>query len=143
MNENPEIKLTDTPMSAVMKLSKGNPGAVTAMMALITEGDGIDPDAFMGGFGCLLSLDNHKIYGTDIYVLWSDICMRNTARMIAVLRAVQLGFLKESVLQEACSAQDYSGCEKIDVLELYEKVCEQLPRFDSASVAVDENKEYP
>lgn len=136
------INLTDTAMSAVTKLSDGNPGAMSAMMALITEGGKIDPDAFMGGLGCLLSLDTHEIYGTDIYVLWSDICLRNTARMIVVLRTVQLGYLEESVLQNACSAQDYSGGELFNILELYERVCERLPNFDSESVGVESNKEF-
>lgn len=131
MNREVKIKLTDTPMSAIAKMSDGNPGAATVLMHMLTEGGKIDPDDFMGGLGAIMALDSHAIYGTDIYVLHSDICGKELAKTLAVLRAVQLGFFKESVLQDACSRQDYSGRELVPVEELYEKVKERLPNFDA------------
>ena len=125
------IQLNDNVISAVAKMSGGNPGAMTAMMEMIQDGEKIDPDSFMGGFGCVLSLDTHEIYGTDIYVLYSDICERSTPKTIAVLRAVQLGFLPSSTLKHACSMQDYSGKDMIDVEGFYQKVKKQLPNFDN------------
>ena len=125
------IQLTDNVISAVAKMSDGNPGAMTAMMEMIQNGERVDPDSFMGGFGCILSLDTHGIYGTDIYVLHSDICDRDLSKTLAVLRSVQLGFLHESTLKNACSRQDYSGKKMIPVKELYTKVKKRLPNFDN------------
>ena len=131
-NGNEKINLTDTPMSAIAKMSDGNPGAATVLVQMLAEGGKIDPDDFMEGMGAILALDSHAIYGTDIYVLHSDICGKELPKTIAVLRAVQLGFFNESVLQDACSRQDYSGRELVPVDELYEKVKERLPNFNAA-----------
>jgi len=125
-----KIQLTDSTMDVVVKMSQGNPGAMNAIMEMLKpESKEIDPDAVMGGLMKILALDTLGIYGTDIYVLHSDICDRNMIKMFAVLRAHQLGFLNGSVLVDACSRQDYSGKQMINVNDLYKKVKEALPRF--------------
>lgn len=130
MNTNTRIELTDTMMSATMKMVDGNPGAITALMSMMNEAETIDPQNFAGSLSPLLDLDSHGIYGTDIYVLWSDICGKDNAKTLAVLRAVQLGFFNEQTLKEACSKQDYSGRDMIPVDELYEKVYNRLEQFN-------------
>lgn len=125
-----KITLADNAMSAVVKMSEGNPGAMTALMEVIKCGEQVDPDDFMGGLGKILALDTLEIYGTNIYVLWNDICDRNTSKMIAVLRAYQLGFISDRILKDACYRQDRSGRDIIPVEELYSKVIERLPAFD-------------
>lgn len=125
-----KITLADNVMSAVIKMCEGNPGATTALMEIIKCSKQVDPDDFMGGLGKILALDTLEIYGTNIYVLWNDICDRNTSKMIAVLRANQLGFISDQILKDACHRQDRSGRKTIPVEELYSKVVERLPRFD-------------
>jgi len=130
------IQLTDNSFSAIMKMCDGNPGAMDVLMKM-TESSDIDPDAFMGGMGKILSLDTLEIYGADIYVLHNDICDSNMVKTFAVLRAHQLGFVNGNVLRDACSRQDYSGKEMINVDELYEKVKKQLPRFKRLETIID------
>lgn len=125
-----KITLADNAMSAVVKMCEGNPGAMTALVEVIKYGEQVDPNDFMGGLGKILALDTLEIYGTDIYVLWNDICDRNTSKMIAVLRANQLGFISNQILKEACHRQDRIGRDIIPVEELYSKVIERLPDFD-------------
>lgn len=125
-----KITLADNAMSAVVKMCEGNPGAMTALVEVIKYGKQVDPNDFMGGLGKILALDTLEIYGTDIYVLWNDICDRNTSKMIAVLRANQLGFISNQILKEACHRQDRIGRDIIPVEELYSKVIERLPDFD-------------
>ena len=120
--------------SVIAKMVEGNFGAMNACMCLLKEGEKIAPQSVMGGFGNILDLDREGIYGTDIYVFWSDICEKNTAKMIAVLRAVQLGLFSGRVLADACHRQDYSGREMVPVDELYSKVKEQLEMFDRNNV---------
>lgn len=128
------IQLNDTSMSAISKMAKGNPGAVSAMMSCLLDTK-TDPDMFMGGLGNILDLDTLGIYGTDIYVLWSDICNKDTPKFIAVLRATQLGFITGDILRDVAGRQDYSWKDMIDVEDLYKKVCERLPNFDKANRA--------
>ncbi|MCK9273177.1 hypothetical protein M0P65_06555 [Candidatus Gracilibacteria bacterium] len=130
MNQNTRIELMDTMIEAIKKISENNPGALTACMDLLKYGDQIDPDNLLGGFGNLLTLDAMGIYGTDIYVLWSDICDRNVAKMITILRAFQLGFISDEIVVNASHRQDYSGKYMINISELYNKVKETLPNFD-------------
>ncbi len=111
-------------------MSNCNPGAVTAMIEMLNNSDQIDPDDAMGGMGKLLLLDTFEIYGTDIYVLYNDICDRDIAKTIAIIRSAQLGLLVPAVLRDACSRQDYSGRKMIPVDELCQKIKEKLPRFN-------------
>jgi len=104
-------------------------------MELIIKTDEIDPDVMMGGLGHILLLDTLGIYGTDIYVLYSDICDRNIAKMITVLRAAHFGFISMEVVADAAHRQDYSGKELIDIESLYKQVKERLPNFDSKNQA--------
>lgn len=133
MNSMERITLSDSISSAISKMAEGNIGAVNACISLIEEGERTDPQNMMGGFDCILDLDREGIYGTDIYVFWNDICNQDTSKMMAVLRAVQLGFFSGRVLADACHRQDYSGRSMIPVEELYKMVTERLPAFDSAN----------
>lgn len=124
------IDLKDSTMDAVAKMSGGNFGAMEALIRTLQEGEKIDPDDVMSGLGSILMLDTLGIYGTDIYVLYSDICNKDLAKTIAVIRSVQLGFFKSPLLKEACSRQDYSGRNIVPVDELYLKVKSVQPNFD-------------
>lgn len=127
------ITLQDDGMSAMLKMADGNPGAVTAMMELLQDDNKTDPDSFIGGIGNILSLDTIGIYGTDIYVLWSDICGRDIVKMISLLRGHQLGFITSELLKEISGRQDRSGKSLIDIEDIYKKVCDYLPNFDKTN----------
>lgn len=127
-----KFNLNDDVLSGVFEMSNGNPGALTALMEMVSKGAEVDPDCFMGGLGIVLFLDELEIYGSDIYVLHSDLCNRDLVKTISLIRAVQLGILDRSILKDACSRQDYSGRKLINVEEMYLKVCETLPNFKRA-----------
>ena len=123
------INLNSSNMDIMVNMSKGNPGAITAMMECLNDNE-TDPDSFLKGAGAIVTLDSLEIYGTDIYVLWSDICEKDSIKMQAVLRGYQLGIVAGSTLKDACSRQDYSGKKLINVEEIYKGVCDMLPNFD-------------
>ena len=129
MNRNTRIQLQDSTMNVVTKMSEGNPGAINVIMLLLTRAGTIDKNDAMGGIGKVLLLDTFGIYGTDIYVFYSDICGSDLVKMVAVLRATQMGLFSSSILKDACHRQDYSGRDMVPVEELYNKVKEQLPLF--------------
>jgi len=122
------IELTDSMMDVTIKMCEGNPGAMTFIMEGMKESSNIDPDGFPE-IGFILNADRCGIYGTDLYVLWSDLCGRDMTLSIALLRATQLGIVSDELLADACSRQDYSGKGMIEVNDVYEQMCEKLPNF--------------
>ena len=132
------ITMNDSGQEILIKMCDGNPGALTAMMEIMQKGASIDSDA-ASPVSSILLLDSCGIYGTDIYVLWSDICNRNTVHMMAILRATQLGLFDRSTLKDACSRQDYSGKEMVPITELCEKVLIRLPSFNGGVIETEEN----
>lgn len=131
---NSRITMQDTTMDALVKMAEGNPGALTAMMGIIEKHDSIDPQAMLGGIGAIMILDTWGIYGTEIYVLYSDKCGRDVRKMLLLMRACQLGMFQQLKLKEMAADQ----CRKINLTDdewkdLDDKVCGQLTEFAKAS----------
>ena len=129
------ITLSDNMVTVASKLSEGNPGAVNVIMQIVKDSEKIDPDAMMGPFAHLLSLDSFGIYGSNIWILYKDICGQDLTNMLAVLRAVQLGMLSLSMVNRAIDGILGNSKEAVvlDVPGLLEKVREQLPEFGKAA----------
>lgn len=128
------IQLTDTGIDMVMKMSDGNPDAITAIMDIMAKSSGIDPQSALGEISCILSLDTHEIYGSDIYILWSDKCNREARRVVMLLRAVQLGFMPESKLRSLAGDQArLISLTEDEESELDKKVCDALSGFAKAA----------
>lgn len=129
-----KIKLQDTVQDIVLKMSSGNPGAITVLCDLANKGAEIDPQDFMDGLGSILMLDTCEIYGTDIYVLFNDKCGRDLRKTIMILRAVQLGLFDTIKLKNMCSDQ----MRKINLTDdewksLDDSVCDKLTQFQKAA----------
>lgn len=120
------IQLNTSIPGMIYAMSEGNPGATEVLAQLLGEsGSRIDPDSAYGGFGTILRLDGLKIYGHRIWQLYKDVCGEHLGKMIAVLRANQLGLLGEEALNHAI---DNYG-DDLDVDTLAAKVQERLPNF--------------
>lgn len=132
------IKLSDSPKDIIAKLADGNPGAMVACIEIFKNNQEIDPESALGSLGALFALDEYKIYGTDIYVLYSDICNKKLNWVIAVLRAVQLGLLPCGTLQQACARQDRTGSSLVFPLAMYWAVKNRLLNFDLGSTEPQE-----
>ena len=96
-----KIKLDDTLMTILLKLTEGNPGAATVLVKIVKEADTIDPDASLGHLAILLDLDTLEIYGSNIWILYKDICGQSIKHFIATLRAWQLGFISALTIKTA------------------------------------------
>lgn len=88
-------------LGTVMKFSKGNPGAMTCLMGLITE-------ALIPALTILPKIEKLEIYGTDLYVFWSDLCNKDYDLMVKLCKDCP-----DDILKDACSRQDYSGRELV------------------------------
>lgn len=107
------ITLDTSFQDALAGMSDGNPGAINAMleMSTVTMKEKHPLDVFYP----LLGLDGWGIYGTDIYVLWSDICDKDSEKAVKVIKAAQQGLIDSDLLKLACSKQDYSGKDMINM----------------------------
>ena len=122
------IQGSDSIMNAIIKMSDGNPGAMSVCMRLLNEGHKIDPDDFMGGFGNVLSLDTHNIYGERIWMLYKDVCGEDLTTMIGLLRGVQLGFMPVHELKQSVEGT-YGSMDDQRISGILAQVRERLPAF--------------
>ena len=124
------VELTDNLLDVFGKMAEGNPGALAAMMDIVEKHPAVDPQAAMGGLGVIMSFDDMEIYGSAIYVLWSDKCGKDSRKLIMLMRARQLGFFSEDKIKRMAADQ----MREIDLTpEEYEsldkQVCDQLESF--------------
>ena len=122
------IKLEMTAQDVLREMSGGNPGAVIACIDLMKQGPKVDPDALLGGLAQLMALDSLGIWESRIYLLWNDVCDQDTGKMIAVLRAYQLGQLAGVTEQALRFAMDHRG-QGLDLDAVVAAVQARLPNF--------------
>ena len=87
-------------MKTMMQLAQGNPGALTCLMGMMTG----EIAHSIAGLVIVPVIEKLNIEGTDIYVLWSDLCGKDYDLMAHLCDQVP-----EEILKDACSRQDYSG----------------------------------
>lgn len=86
-------------MKSITQLADGNPGALNFIMNLSNP---TVPTR------TLVKVDKSGMVGTDLYVLWSDLCDCDMEKVIKLMDNCPL-----DKLQDACSRQDRSGKEII------------------------------
>ena len=129
------VRITDFTLSLVgivIELSDGNPGAATTLMELAGSAAEVDPQNMLGGLGAVLMFDTYGIYGSDIYVLWNDQCLRDNRKMHLLMRATQLGIFDLNRLQTLAGDQDRTNLiSDEEFADLDYQVCKRLPEFMS------------
>lgn len=88
----------------IISMSKGNPGAMNCLIGMMT-GDIMNS---VHGLTILPKIEKCKIEGTDLYVLWSDLCDKDYKKMAELCKNCP-----DDILIDACSRQDYSGIELV------------------------------
>ncbi len=124
------IQITDSTLDVLTKMCDGNPGALNAMMEVMSHAKVIDPQSALEGMGVILSFDTSEIYGTEIYILFNDQCNRDVRQLLVLMRAVQLGFIGEQRVKQI--AKDQMGqnlLTETEMSELDKKVCQKLEGF--------------
>jgi hypothetical protein len=128
---NDRITLDKTIIDNLTAMAEGNPGAITVLMRMYTEGTAIDPDSLLGSLGAIMLLDTFRVYGHRIWMLYKDVCGEDITHTIAVLRACQMGIIPQSQVDTAI---DNRG-QGIDVEEVFKLLKEQLPAFGLVEVS--------
>ena len=120
------IKSLDmTIVEIISILSDGNPGAATVLAEILRNGSEIDPDA-AHPFLNILHFDTLAIYGPHIWMLYKNVCSKNLATTMAILRANQLGYVRDADIHDAINNYGRG----LDIEGLCKKVTEQLPNFN-------------
>lgn len=132
--KHPRITLDMDIPEVVMALSEGNPGAATVCMMVMKEGRAIDPQAALRGLHVLCDFDEFGIYGPRIWMFYKDVCGQDLAKMLAVLRAHQLGQLAGATEQAINHAIDNRG-DGLDLDAIMAAVMERLPKFNRQTTA--------
>lgn len=83
----------------ILQLAKGNPGALSCLLGMRN----LNP---FQGLVILDVVENLNIVGSDLYVLWSDLCNKDYNLMAHLCIEVP-----GHILKDASSRQDYSGIE--------------------------------
>lgn len=119
-----------TLIEASVALVDGNPGAATAVAALVLAArDGIDPGQPFGAHGPLFALDELELYGSDIWVLYKDVCGMDAVKFMALLRGWRLGVVRKEQLVAASLGMTPLGVAPLNPSHVLEQVKAQLPRF--------------
>lgn len=135
------LTLTMSGMDMVVALSDGNPGAVTVLMEMISKGRVIDPQSAFGPFTGFLSLDTYGIYGSNIWLLYKDICGSDIFRTLGLLRACQMGIVDNRDVDSAiaaCAGKPGTMMTPDRIDEALKALRSQLPSF-GANVAEEVN----
>jgi hypothetical protein len=90
--------------SQIKEFSNVNPGAVSFLMELLK------PENCIYKNEILLKLGEAKtIRGTNLYVLWSDLCKKEMKNVYSLCENCPT-----DILEDACNRQDYSGFKLIE-----------------------------
>lgn len=117
------IQLEMNASQILMVMSESNPGAVRVCAQLLHNKH--DPDDAFGGFGPILGLDSHGLYGSNIWILFKDCCQESILGVVTALRACQLGIISESKLWE-----HVDNSRPIDLIQLHKSVKSRLTNFN-------------
>ena len=100
------------------------------MMQLFQKGKQIDPDAAFEGLAPLIDLDSMGLYGSNIWILYKDICGESILNLFAVLRGNQLGFISAKDIFTAVENSRGPGKNiPFDIPTLLKQVQRRLPAF--------------
>lgn len=116
----------------VQALTGGNPGALSVCTLILKDGAKIDPDSAEGGFMPLLLMDTFEIYDGDIWLLYKDICGMDIVKLLAVLRACQMGGLADCTQASIKQSLQFVGRGikvQLDLDAILEAVQEKVPQF--------------
>lgn len=102
---------------SIIKLSKQNPGAIRVLVDLYKSAKTIDPYITYPSY-MLLNLDTAELYGSDIWILYKDICKKSYVCTHTGIRATQMGIIQGKQLKEG-----------FDFPETLERVQEKLDGY--------------
>lgn len=130
MRTHERIELHDSGEVVLEKISEGNPGALDCLVTCLKEGERVDPEHMLKGWAPIITADSIGIYGSELYLLWNDVCGRNPVRFIGLMRAWSFGYVTaERIRLAATESRSVEESDPLWVDHLLSKVRFRLPNF--------------
>lgn len=107
-----KLGLTDSLQDIIIKLSEGNPGAMSFIFEIIKYQEN-NPIKLVEEF---LTIDSMHLYGSHLYMLWNDCCNRDVEKSLKIIKGYRLGNIKDSDIKERIINVSY-GISFDDLLE--------------------------
>lgn len=84
----------------IFEISNGNPGAMMVLMSMLNG----SIEECVAGITIIPIIKEYGIKGTNLYVLWGDLCNKDLSKVAQLCKDCP-----KDILIDACSRQDYSG----------------------------------
>jgi len=120
-----KLRLEDSIQDMLIKLAGGNPGAFTVCLDILRHGAQIDPDCAHPMLH-VLDFDDMGLYGSEIWMLYEDVCGTDLVKLLGVLRGKQLGYIRTGDILRAVREG-----QSLDIDDIVERVCKELPSFNA------------
>ena len=95
------IAISDDLVTALQKMSEGNPGAINVIMQLVEKTDELYVGQGFAPFECVSRLDKLAIYGPSIWILYKDICHQRIELVFKMLHANVKGILSDADINKS------------------------------------------
>ncbi len=107
-----KINLNDKFSDIIIKLSEGNPGAMTTLFEIMK----VKKNEEISCISTFLVIDTMELYGSHLYMLWNDCCNRDINETLNVINNYQLGKITNIDINERIKNVGY-GKSFADLLE--------------------------
>ena len=121
-----KIQLTDSTIEILDKMSEGNPGAISILTTLLfkeTTHEMVDSVMHI-----ILPLDTLGIYGSKLYMLWTDACDKNTDKVKKVIELWRIGKLTKEEIHENLNQGYAKPFDQVE--EFFKKKDDDLERIE-------------
>ena len=127
-----KLTLDMTGRESIVLMCDGNPGALNVLLELVDKNAIVDTDSVLGFMTTMCGMDESGIYGSDIWILYKDICGSDVVMLMALFRGKQMGLIREEdILHDMRCA---THMRKLDIQDVYDRVVEVLPNFNKVSL---------
>lgn len=107
MNPNPRLRESDSPMTAVVKMCEGNPGAATALSELLNTA------GVAAGLMAVLTCDDLGLYGWKIWIAYKDYCGQDAEKFYCAVMDRDPKMLAEVAKHEMQAARTSALLDKL------------------------------
>lgn len=121
-----KLQLTDSTIEILDKMSEGNPGAISILTTLLfkeTTEELVDSVMHI-----ILPLDTLGVYGSKLYMLWTDACDKNTDKVKKVIELWRTGKLTKEEIHENLNQGYAKPFDQVE--EFFKKKDDDLERIE-------------
>ena len=125
----PRIKPSMNSYERINVVVDGYPAAVSVCSKIIKNYYRVDPRNTFGFTTYICTLDRLGIRGEKLYTLWNDICGRHISKLIALIKAYQMGQVA-GVTQNLLDVAISQKSSNINFGAIFKRLTDEMPEFN-------------